>query len=541
MSDMPNTPDLPEGEALPLAHRTTELPPVEAATTPADSPLAGETPGDAIAPVEVEADDAVERPEAAPVDEAPAESGDESLDEEIAAETVVAAGSALAVGSSFALLDAADEPDAADASDDADVSDHADAPELPGVPELPDAPDVSDEFEPFAYDDAAAIAGALEDADASGLPDVSDEDAAPEDIALQGALAGAAPGDSGVFAELMQAAEEPALDQADIPDDSEFPAAPLVPPTDEPAEFPAEAGAIPDAAEPESDVMVPPVELPEIPATFDADLPGGDDLAADALLAGILPPDVSLPPEGAMPAEEIGEGAWPWDDVLAAGPGEPVDLADAGEFEDLPDASADVDAPTDVGVAVDSDAPVDSEPQDDDIPEFERIAPPPMAVDEAAIAAELAAVDVSEAGVPAFLAASADLEDEVDVSLDSETPAEQAPPSLPSDDQPSAVDAPPPPAEVPEAAPRVGPHFRTDICPRCGQSEFSKGSVISYGRDFRAVYFKPARLSWRRLGWMLRPFRQLVEVEAQVCRHCGLVSLQIDPEGLQQIEKRFGG
>ncbi|GAB4573014.1 MAG: hypothetical protein Kow0077_14090 [Anaerolineae bacterium] len=118
--------------------------------------------------------------------------------------------------------------------------------------------------------------------------------------------------------------------------------------------------------------------------------------------------------------------------------------------------------------------------------------------------------------------------------------ADTAPESLPepepvAPEEETAIPA-PPPAETPAPA----PHFQAGHCPRCGESSFSKGTVITYGGDFRPAFFKPAALSLRRLRNLLRPFRSLIEVEAQVCRHCGLVTLQVDVDALRRIEQKHG-
>ena len=78
------------------------------------------------------------------------------------------------------------------------------------------------------------------------------------------------------------------------------------------------------------------------------------------------------------------------------------------------------------------------------------------------------------------------------------------------------------------------------VCPRCGGADFGKGGLVTYGTRFRPAYYRPSRFSLRRLHNALFPFRNLVEVEAQVCRACGLVLLQVDTERLEQIERRSG-
>jgi hypothetical protein len=80
--------------------------------------------------------------------------------------------------------------------------------------------------------------------------------------------------------------------------------------------------------------------------------------------------------------------------------------------------------------------------------------------------------------------------------------------------------------------------FGPDHCPRCGGQDFVSGQLLSYGGRFRPAYYKPRRLSFFRLNNLLRPFRALAEVEALVCRTCGLVLCQVDTERLARIEPR---
>ncbi len=106
---------------------------------------------------------------------------------------------------------------------------------------------------------------------------------------------------------------------------------------------------------------------------------------------------------------------------------------------------------------------------------------------------------------------------------------------LPLPEQPTLPEE--PPALTDSVA---APHFRTDLCPRCGYADFGAGTVITYNGGFHPAYFKPARLTFRRLSWLWRPFRAIVELEAQVCRQCGLVMLQVNTDKLRQVEKRSG-
>lgn len=102
----------------------------------------------------------------------------------------------------------------------------------------------------------------------------------------------------------------------------------------------------------------------------------------------------------------------------------------------------------------------------------------------------------------------------------------------------------PPPAQ--EATRPAGPAalaptpFGAGRCPRCGGTDFGKGSLFTYGTRFRPAYYKPARLSLFWLHTLLRPFRALIEVEAQACRRCGLLLLQVDTAQLERLERRSG-
>ncbi len=123
-------------------------------------------------------------------------------------------------------------------------------------------------------------------------------------------------------------------------------------------------------------------------------------------------------------------------------------------------------------------------------------------------------------------------------------PAPPPPASLPPESLPPAPvnmpqfeQAAPPAKPVAPVAKPAPQHFGAGVCPRCGSQDFSKGALLTYGTRFRPAYYKPARLSLFRLHNMLRPFRRLVEVEAQACRSCGLVLFQIDPARLAKIDK----
>ena len=312
------------------------------------------------------------------------------------------------------------------------------------------------------------------------------------------------------------------------------------------------------------DPLSPP-DLPESDASREPDVPSDEVPASMGALAGAAPGDSEAflalletenesepppaPPEYALILEDAAD---PVDDEIEAPPGgerfSPEAAPDA-LLPDLPDAPEPL-SPDEMALEIEEfvrlEPPMfeeDAQEPEDDMPEFEAQPEAEPEFPEAAVLADApaSAGDLTtfeppelpelpgEMGVAGLAATQAELPSvEVDVP--------QSEPVVP----PEQVVPPETTVSEPATHP-VGPHFRTDICPRCGQPDFSKGTVLSYGRDFRPAYYKPAGLSWRRLRSMLRPFRHLIEVEAQVCRHCGLVSLQVDTDALERIEKKFGG
>jgi hypothetical protein len=63
--------------------------------------------------------------------------------------------------------------------------------------------------------------------------------------------------------------------------------------------------------------------------------------------------------------------------------------------------------------------------------------------------------------------------------------------------------------------------------------------LVDYGEKFQNIYIAPRRLKLKRLRTMLRPFRHLVKVDADVCRNCGMVILEINTEDFQEAEEKF--
>lgn len=97
----------------------------------------------------------------------------------------------------------------------------------------------------------------------------------------------------------------------------------------------------------------------------------------------------------------------------------------------------------------------------------------------------------------------------------------------------------PPPSLPEETGPIVHLKHRW-VCPRCGADDLAAGYLVDYGEKFQHIYLAPRRLKFKRLRHMLRPFRNLTKVNADVCRNCGMVILEVDTEEFEEAEERFG-
>lgn len=97
-----------------------------------------------------------------------------------------------------------------------------------------------------------------------------------------------------------------------------------------------------------------------------------------------------------------------------------------------------------------------------------------------------------------------------------------------------------PPTSLPEN--RTRPMGRTGWeCPRCGSPNLASAYLIDYSFDkFRGLKLAPKALKLQKISRMLRPFKRLVPVSAQVCRDCGLVQLEVDPEEFEEAERKYG-
>jgi RNA polymerase subunit RPABC4/transcription elongation factor Spt4 len=77
-------------------------------------------------------------------------------------------------------------------------------------------------------------------------------------------------------------------------------------------------------------------------------------------------------------------------------------------------------------------------------------------------------------------------------------------------------------------------------CPRCGSTDIGAGYLIDYSDKFRQLELAPRSLKLSRIGRLLRPFRRLIPVNARICRECGAVTLEVDPNDFADAEQRYG-
>jgi hypothetical protein len=105
-----------------------------------------------------------------------------------------------------------------------------------------------------------------------------------------------------------------------------------------------------------------------------------------------------------------------------------------------------------------------------------------------------------------------------------------------SENTPSTVA---PPLSIPEAG-TTSLHQYRGQCPRCGSTDLASAYLIDYSDKFRQLQLVPRALKLGRISRMLRPFSRLVNVGAQVCRHCGAVTLEVDPDEFAEAERKYG-
>ena len=110
------------------------------------------------------------------------------------------------------------------------------------------------------------------------------------------------------------------------------------------------------------------------------------------------------------------------------------------------------------------------------------------------------------------------------------------------DDDPN-VGTPPtisPPLSIPEGGSATVPVTPQWRCARCGSTDLASAYLIDYADKFRHLQLAPKALKLRKISRMLRPFRNLIKVNAQVCRHCGAVTLEVDPDDFRDAEDHYG-
>ena len=97
-----------------------------------------------------------------------------------------------------------------------------------------------------------------------------------------------------------------------------------------------------------------------------------------------------------------------------------------------------------------------------------------------------------------------------------------------------------PPVSIPEDgldAARRGDQWR---CPRCGSTDLASAYLVDYSDKFRQLQLAPRALKLAKISRLLRPFKRLVNVSARVCRSCGMVMLEVDPEAFADAEQKYG-
>lgn len=96
-----------------------------------------------------------------------------------------------------------------------------------------------------------------------------------------------------------------------------------------------------------------------------------------------------------------------------------------------------------------------------------------------------------------------------------------------------------PPAVIPEGGGPINPRAQW-ACPRCGSTDLASTYLVDYSTKFDNVYLAPKGLTLRKLASLLRPFKALTRVDADTCRNCGMVILEVNTDALADAEHRFG-
>jgi hypothetical protein len=97
-----------------------------------------------------------------------------------------------------------------------------------------------------------------------------------------------------------------------------------------------------------------------------------------------------------------------------------------------------------------------------------------------------------------------------------------------------------PPISIPEAGTSHPAPLHPWQCPRCGSTDLASAYLVDYGDKFRQLQLAPRSLKLSKISRMLRPFKRLVNVGAQVCRHCGAVTLEVNPDEFAEVERKYG-
>lgn len=97
-----------------------------------------------------------------------------------------------------------------------------------------------------------------------------------------------------------------------------------------------------------------------------------------------------------------------------------------------------------------------------------------------------------------------------------------------------------PPISIPEAGPVPGGVSMQWQCVRCGSTDLASAYLIDYSDKFRQLQLAPKALKLNKISRLLRPFHRMVKVNAQVCRQCGAVLLEVDPDDFAEAERRYG-
>lgn len=97
-----------------------------------------------------------------------------------------------------------------------------------------------------------------------------------------------------------------------------------------------------------------------------------------------------------------------------------------------------------------------------------------------------------------------------------------------------------PPISIPEAGTTAQSASIVWRCPRCGSVDLGAAYLIDYSDKFRQLQLAPKALKLNKIARMLRPFRHMIKVNAQVCRNCGAVTLEVNPDDFEDVEKRYG-